>query len=111
MEKERLAAAKQHEIMMSHVYTFGSLLMMFGLHCGFFYMFGKLASSFADRTLSVFVTSSKLVTLGLFLFVSVGGVYFWHAWWFWLCTLSVGYLVFFELSPTTSLKDTKVKSD
>jgi hypothetical protein len=29
-----------------------------------------------------------------------------------LCTLSVGYLVFFELSPTTSLNDTnKVKSD
>jgi hypothetical protein len=66
-------------------------------------MVGALAISVSDRTFAVFVKSSKLVTLGLLLFVTVGGAYFWQQWWFWMIALSMTYLLMFEMDNTTSL--------
>ena len=100
VEKE---AAKQWEVAMSYLYTIAGLLLIFGIHGVFFYIVGALAISVSDRTFAVFVKSSKLVTLGLLLFVTVGGAYFWRQWWFWMVATSLSYLLVFEMDNTTSL--------
>ena len=102
-ETKRIQAAEQWNSTKSFLYALLVLICLFGVHVLFFYVVGTLAASLAERSYLTFMHSQQLVVLGLILFIVIGVVYFFAEFWFWLISILMSYLVFFELDNSSTV--------